>query len=203
LISKRNIIDLISSYNRIFIVKASKAYTAPLFTSRSLASAGRMDVVARSIISALDPAHKDETVIVFTLEGPPNPPLLLALVGREMHTVPLGESMMGEILFNILNNKKIKGSYVMRLSFNTLIADVVEKLGKDKVLYMHEEGEDLRKIKKAKAFILGDHLGVDKSTEEFILHELSIKRASLGPLPYFTSHCITLIHEELDRINDD
>ena len=196
-----NLGTILKNYNRVFLIKASKAFTAPIFTSRSLTSAGRIDVIVRSIISALTPVHRYETAIVAILEGPPNPPLLLVVAGNEVEDIPLSEREMGEIILKVLNGNKINGFYLAKISFKKIILQIISIL-RGKVLYMHEEGKDFRYMKEFKVFVLGDHLGIDKDTEVF-MENLGIPKASLGPLPYFTSHCITLIHEELDRMNDD
>jgi len=68
------------------------------------------------------------------------------------------------------------------------------------VLYLHEEGIDIRKFKLTNhpLFILGDHEGLDPESEKF-LKELKIPWISLGPISYLASHCITIVNEELDR----
>ena len=47
-------------------------------------------------------------------------------------------------------------------------------------------------------FILGDHTGVTEEEEEQLL-EAGAKIISVGPISLHSNHCITLIHNELDR----
>ena len=48
-------------------------------------------------------------------------------------------------------------------------------------------------------FILGDHTGVTEEEEGEIL-EAGAKIISVGPISLHSNHCITLIHNELDRL---
>ncbi|MEM5805493.1 MAG: hypothetical protein QW156_03190 [Candidatus Aenigmatarchaeota archaeon] len=47
-------------------------------------------------------------------------------------------------------------------------------------------------------FILGDHLGLNRNEEKF-LKRVGVKKISLGKIEYLASHCITIVHYELDR----
>ena len=51
-------------------------------------------------------------------------------------------------------------------------------------------------------FILGDHTGVTEE-EEKQLFEAGAKIISVGPISLHSDHCITLIHNELDRAESE
>ena len=70
---------------------------------------------------------------------------------------------------------------------------------------MREDGEDIRKLAleiRDPVFILGDHTGVTEEEEEHIL-EAGAKIISVGPISLHSNHCITLIHNELDRAESE
>jgi tRNA (pseudouridine54-N1)-methyltransferase len=69
-----------------------------------------------------------------------------------------------------------------------------------KLVYLHPEGVDLRKYKFPEKFIaiIGDHKGLPKQTEK-LLDRLNAERISLGKVEYLASHCIVILHNELDR----
>ncbi len=190
---------------RIFLIKASKAVTAPIFSPRSMASqGGRMDLIARSIIYALrrkNRVRRDTSVYVI-LEGEPNPPLLLRINGSELMELPVSETSVGELILEVLRGGEIVGITIEKKSFKNVLRDLVGKYGRKNIVYLHEKGADIRdfplKFEDAIIFVLGDHLGIDRGTEEW-LFKLGINTVSLGPLPYLTSHCIIIVHEELDR----
>jgi len=89
-----------------------------------------------------------------------------------------------------------EGVYVSKKSFEDLI-----KSAKDKTIYyLHEKGADIRKteIVENSLFVLGDHIGIPKKTENFIERMGAIK-ISLGPLSYLSSQCVTIVLNEIDR----
>jgi len=198
-------LDLLAPYRRVFLIKASTAATAPTFTAVSLASqGGRMDLVVRAVISAIATPEgpRRDTAIVSVLEGPPKPPLALVALGSEIRELPLSEGELGRVIIELLSGKSVRGFATLRVSFQALVARIVEAVGKDCVVYLHELGVPAERdpgFRSAKFFILGDHLGLDRRTEDF-LDGLGIRRINLGPLSYLTSHCITVVHELLDRL---
>lgn len=189
---------------RAFLIKASKSYTAPTFSLRSLAStSGRLDVVLRSIMSALWWGGKLRKDVIFyaLLEGPPQPPLVIEVNGTDLHKLPISELELAEIFCRLFKGEKIPGFKVYKEDFKRLVRRLCNAY---EVLYLHENGVDIRKFKFTNnpLFILGDHEGLDLESEKF-LKELKIPWISLGPISYLTSHCITIVNEELDRRNLD
>ncbi len=69
------------------------------------------------------------------------------------------------------------------------------------LLYLREDGKDVREIAREirdPVFILGDHTGVTEEEEKQLL-EAGAQIISVGPISLHSNHCITLIHNELDR----
>ncbi len=188
---------------RVFLVKASRAVTAPTFTLRSLASAsGRMDVIARSVVAAFSALRPEMVTFEAVLEGPPNPPLTIRFEGASIPRFPRSEGEAGAMILDALSGRPPPGVTVVRRGFRRVVLDHASE--GHYLIYMHEAGEDIRPLLPALVrrgsvvFILGDHLGLDPDSESF-LDGLGIPRVSLGPTPYFTSHCIAIVNEELDR----
>ena len=185
---------------RAFLIKASKTHTGPTFSLRSLAStSGRLDVVLRSIISAFWWGEKLRRDLTFyaLLEGPPQPPLVVEIRGTVLDKLPSSELKLAEVFYKLFKGKRVQGFKVYKEDFRRL----VKRLSRTyEVLYLHEEGIDIRKFKLTNRplFILGDHEGLDPESEKF-LKELKIPWISLGPISYLASHCITIVNEELDR----
>lgn len=188
---------------RCFLIKASKTVTAPIFNLRCIAgTSGRLDVILRSFISALicDDEIRKDTEIYAVLEGPPNPPLIIAAFGSGLNNLPQSEVGLAIIFQKLMQGERIKGFRVLRKSFSEILKELIKDYTP---LYLHEKGKDIRELSFTKnskyLFILGDHIGLDRKSEELI-SKLGIPWVSLGPIPYLTSQCITLIHEEIDRV---
>ncbi len=181
-----------------FVVKAQSAWTGPV-RARGLASAGRIDVVARSLMAALSQPLRKSTLFASVLEGPPSPPLTLIADGAEA-SPPRSEREFAELYNTLLASRKVAGYAVTKLGFEKLVREL-EEAGYA-VYYLHERGDDIRRvnIQFPAAFILGDHIGLDRAAERF-LEAHGVPRVSLGPIPYFTSHCIILVCEEVARRN--
>ena len=189
---------------RIFLVKASKARTSPDFNIKSFAgSSGRLDVIARSILAALrlSDGVRENVVFLCVLEGPPNPPKLLRVVGSEVDGLPESEVDIGEIFLRLFKGEEVRGFHLEDKGFEEVVLEYVRDPGVE-VYYLERYGVDIRDVDfprgKDLVFILGDHIGLDRESEVF-LEELGVRVISLGPRVYFTSHCITIVNEELDR----
>ena len=190
------------SIKRAFLIKASKSCTAPIFSVRSLAStSGRLDVIIRCIFSAFiwNGLIRKDTKFYAVLEGPPSPPLVIEIDGSELNYLPNNELGMANLIIKLMRNEKIRGFKIYKENFKNLVTKLKSKYN---VLYLHEMGKDIRKMsfnpKDKYLFILGDHIGIDKESERYLL-SLKIPLVSLGPISYLSSQCIILVHEELDR----
>ncbi len=193
----------------IFILKASKAVTAPIFTPKSLSSlGGRMDLVARAIIAALYEKNRLRKNIMFisVLEGPPNPPKTLIFDSNRFSRVVISEKEIGSLILSSFRKNYYDGIYLFDLSFRDLVIKILKFFKKSSIAYLEESGVDIRTlskniIRKTNIFILGDHKGIDRENEKWLEKE-KIPKISIGPLSYLASHTITILLEEKIRIED-
>lgn len=187
---------------RIFVVKASMAVTSPDFNPAGLASAGRMDVVARAAIAALSlkSGVREDVLFYAVLEGPPRPPVTIELRGWELRRLPLSEAEVGLLIQKLLRGEAVEGVVARKTGFREVVLGLLKCLGVSRVIYLHEHGVDIESLELGGrlAMILGDHRGVDSATESW-LRSLGIRWVSLGPTPYFTEHCITYVNHLLDE----
>ncbi len=188
---------MIPVVQRAFLLKASKAWTKAV-KPREIAVAGRLDVVARTLMAALVEPYRRFTLFMTVLEGPPKPPLLLMVDGSKAH-VPGSEEEFARIYSELIQGGTVNGYQVKRSSFRETV-NMARRAGYN-VYYLYELGNDIRgnfKLVLPALFILGDHLGLT-SKEEKWLFKSGIRGVSIGPISYFASHCILIVHEEISR----
>ncbi|WP_423792466.1 tRNA (pseudouridine(54)-N(1))-methyltransferase TrmY [Methanocaldococcus indicus] len=198
---------------REFIFKANKTITSPNINLKDLAgSCGRLDLLCRCVSDAFFLSHDIRRDVIFyaVLCGEPNPPVCIKFVGSELKKVSPDERNIAifikKALKKFLENdnkddwiESTPGIYVKRLDFKNL---VLEKLNEGKeLIYLHKNGENIENIKDIKnpVFILGDHIGLLEEDEEF-LENLKVKKVSVSPLELHANHCITIIHNYLDKL---
>ena len=173
---------LIPSENHIvFILKASQAVTAPIFTSKSLASlGGRMDLVARAIIAAIAKKSGIRKNILFIsiFEGPPNPPITFIIDSNKFHKTVISEKNVANIILTTLRNKSSSVAYI---DIRTLPRKYIDQI---------------------RVFIIGDHRGIDKENEKW-LEKKGLSKICLGPISYLASHVITIVLEEKTRAKEN
>ena len=185
---------------RTFILFSEKGATSGNF--HDLKQAGRLDIVAHSLISTFYLSNKLRDNIKFhlILNGPPDPPKHIEFNIKEETSV--SKKDIGTLLKNSLwkykQGKKIEafpGIFIEKKSFKDLLNEY-----KNQNLYVLDEyGQDISKIKfkQNPVLILGDHEGLPK--QERKLAKKSAERISLGPNIYFTSQTITFLNIWLDR----
>jgi tRNA (pseudouridine54-N1)-methyltransferase len=120
---------------------------------------------------------------------------ILHLNPDERSTAALLKNALSIRLPKGLEKEASEGIYVSRLD----LEGVLSKVGREGAVYLHERGEDLRGCKaelRDMTFVLGDDQGLTPD-EEGALEGLA--RISLGPQVLHAHHCITLLHNELDR----
>ena len=191
---------------RRFIVVGQRATTSGDFSLNDLCGGtGRLDVLLRCINSAFFLSHglRTDVEMFLVLKGPPEPPKTIRLLGsRILHLNP-DERSTAALLKNALSIRLPKGLekeasegvFISRTDF----MGVLGLLGRENVVYLHENGEDIRSSEldlKDRVFVLGDDSG-PSSEEEGALSGLP--RISLGPHVLHADHCITLLNNELDR----
>ena len=190
------------------MLKATTATTSPDFLLRNVAgTSGRLDVVCRCILSAfrVDGAIRRDVDFYAVLEGPPRPGMVLSILGSYLKSLPNSEVDVASIIKDLLvmgegGHPCYPAFRIARGSFERLILGLAKN--SIKLLYLHERGIAIEKLMfelgGQYGFILGDHLGLDPNSERF-LDSIGVSRVSLGPISYLASHCITIVHEELDR----
>lgn len=189
---------LLAHARRVFVLHSNTAVTAPVFSPRTLATAGqRMDVVARAAMYALwdTGAPRSDTLFIAVLNGPPNNPL--ALYFSPFPISPSEERIGAEIL------KALSGAHehiIMEQASTEAVVTKVKKSG-FRVVLLIENGREINSVNfsasEKYAFVVGDQIGFPASLLRK-LRDLADFEVSLGPRSYLAEHCIAFIHEVLD-----
>ncbi|AJF62762.1 MAG: tRNA (pseudouridine(54)-N(1))-methyltransferase [archaeon GW2011_AR20] len=193
---------------REFLLRALKARTDGNFSLDNLPDAGRLDLVARCISSALWLAKglREDTVIHVNLEGPRYPPKIISFYGAKLKGFYFDEKGIAKFIkhaleegINLELNEEIEvypGIIVSKKSFEQLIKEKQDY----QIIYLHKKGKDVRefKFKGNILIVFGDYIGMPWKTEIF-LQRHNAERASLGKIEYHASQCITIVNNELDR----
>lgn len=196
---------------REFILRALKSRTDEKFDLNDLPSAGRMDLVCRCISNAVFISNdlRRDTIIHVVLDGPSDPPKIISFSGAELKGINFDERDIAMHIQEALKKgKNLKlndstvvspGIVVSKKSFEQLVKEKSEA-GKG-LIYLHDEGESVREFKfdsaKDYVFVFGDFIGMPRKTEG-LLDRLGAKRVNIGPKMLFASHCIIVVHNELD-----
>ena len=192
---------------RRFIIIGHTATTSGDFSLNDLSGAtGRLDVLLRCVNSALFLSHemRRDTEIRLVFLGPPNAPKTIALNGAEMKHLNPDERSTAALLKAALN-KPIFGSSVnagagisvSRATFKVILANAAKD---SKIIALKEDGADIRAAGLAPplTFVLSDNR--EFSDDELqALKDAGAEFISLGPKSLLASHCIVLVHNELDR----
>jgi tRNA (pseudouridine54-N1)-methyltransferase len=182
--------------NREFLVYSRKGRTNSRFTD--LVEAGRLDLVHECIVASLFLSHGLRRNVTFhaLLNGPPRPPVHLKIDGRTLYDVRTDQQTWREILRKVLAGKTHPGIAVDRTSFEALLK---AKADETSVYVLEENGKDISEVNigKDSAFVLGDHIGLPKTVENFALRYG--EKLSLGRQPYLAASCITILNYLLDR----
>lgn len=194
-----------------FILRARKAPTSPDFSLDDLPSAGHLEVVAHCISNALFFANqiRNDVTVHASLDGPPNPPKTISFDGSGLGSLDgFDERSIARAMQNALevgqglptdeSRQAMPGLTVSKRGFER----TVQGCAGDQLFYLDRGGTDIRDVEFGKnpAFIFSDHLSMPRKTDKY-LKRLGATRISLGPRLLFASHCIVLVHNELDRRN--
>lgn len=181
--------------NREFLLFSRIGKTSSLFTN--LHDAGRLDITYECIVASFFLSHGLRKNVTFhsILNGPPNPPLHLQIDGDKLFDVRTDVWTWEKIIKKVLAGKSHPGITIRKQSFESLL----KEKAKAKKIYVLEEGG--RKISKQdfssdSVFVLGDHIGLPKKTENFVLRYGD--KISLGNKPYLAANCITILNYLLD-----
>lgn len=181
---------------REFIVYSRKGQTDSNFVD--LREAGRLDLLHECIVASLFLSHGLRRDVTFhaSLGGPPRPPLHVKIDGETLYDVRTDQQTWKEVFRKILSGKPHPGITVDKTSFE---AFVKAKANEASIYVLEEDGKDINKVSldKNSVFVLGDHIGLPKTVENFTLRYG--EKLSLGRQPYLAASCITIINYLLDR----
>jgi tRNA (pseudouridine54-N1)-methyltransferase len=183
---------------REFVVYSRLGRTDSQF--ESLHDAGRLDVVYECIVASLFLSHGIRKDVVFhaILSGPPCPPKHLKIEGATLHDVRTDEKTWQTIFRKVLTGHSHPGITLDKASFESLLHTAAQGL-ETSMYVLEEKGEDISEIKKTGnvMFVLGDHIGLPKTTEKYALRYAH--KISLGKKPYLAASCITIMNYILDH----
>jgi tRNA (pseudouridine54-N1)-methyltransferase len=196
---------------RDIVVIGHKAKTNGYFSLNDLpGSAGRMDILCRCVSSALFISfgmRRDVNVNLLLL-GDPEPGKIIRFEGLNLKYLNPDERSSGSLIQKALQKNAIEkythstpGVWIRRGDLKSILSEFKGRT----LLYLREDGEDIREFAREirdPIFILGDHTGVTEDEEEQIL-KAGAKIISVGPISLHSNHCITLVHNELDRAESE
>lgn len=189
----------------------SHAITSPVFNLKDLPSSGkRIDIVARCIISALWLSHRlrQDTRIYAVLNGAPEPPKTVLFTPEIKRVSPDERSVALWIKKALDKHRGRRDKEWIELSNGIKISgksfqDVIKDLEKEGCSFylLHERGKNVEEIEinENPVFVLGDHKGIPKNDEAFVLRRGG--RISLGKISYLASSCISIMQWICDKRN--
>jgi tRNA (pseudouridine54-N1)-methyltransferase len=196
---------------RDIVILGHKAKTSGDFSLNDLpGSAGRMDILCRCVSSALFLSFgmRRDVNIHLLLLGEPDPGKIIRFEGLNLKYLNPDERSSGSLIQKALlkearekDTRSTPGVWVRRGDLKSLLSE----FGGRTLLYLREDGRDIREFSREirdPVFILGDHTGVSEE-EEVQLFEAGAKVISVGPISLHSDHCITLVHNELDRAESE
>ena len=195
-----------------FILLALKARTSPDFNLTKLQEAGNLDLVCQTVLNTLWISNnlRRDTIMHVALNGPEFPPKIISIYGESLKSCEPDEVTIARCIkkalkegLNLKLNEEKEVSPGFRISKKAFETLVKEKSKTSQLIYLHPEGEDIRKFNFDKniTFILGDYIGLPRKTEK-LLDRLKAKKIKISPLTLFASHCPIIVHNELDRKED-
>ena len=183
---------------REFVLYSRLGRTDPNFVS--LHDAGRLDIVYECVVASLFLSHAIRKDVVFhgLLSGPPAPPLHLRIEGATLHDVRTDQQTWERILRKVLGGQTHPGIAADKTSFEALLKAKAEA-SQTAIYVLEEGGKNISEITLSDdaMFILGDHIGLPKTVENFALRYA--EKISLGKQPYLAASCITILNYLMDR----
>lgn len=166
----------------------------------NLHDAGRLDIVYECVVASLFLSHAIRKNVVFhaLLSGPPAPPVHLRIEGATLHDVRTDQQTWEKILRKVLGGQAHPGIAIDRTSFEGLLKTKAED-SQRAIWVLEEKGRSISEIELSEksVFVLGDHIGLPKTVENFALRYA--EKISLGKQPYLAASCITILNYLMDR----
>ena len=196
---------------REFIVRARKA---PVDADRFLASVGsgaHVEYLAHIIVNALfiSKSHREDTSLTLVLEDSADFSRALTMQGNSLGSLSgMNEGALLNTCATALGVAKSlqkeasvicdDGIIVKAISFEHLVR---EKAASRVVYMLDRKGDDIREtgVSANPVFLLTDHIPMPKKTFNSLTRQ-GVMKLSLGPTMLHASQCISVIHNELDRL---
>lgn len=189
-----------------FMIIGHKAVTESFSLNDLPGAAGRMDILCRCVNAALFLSHdlRRDVRIFLILKGEPSPPKLIRFDGSAVRYLSPDERSAASLIKKALE-KNVQDFWTESTPGVSIrkgdLEDLLKELDK-KIIYLREDGEDIRAKKFEEhfdlLFVLGDHLGLT-GDEEKLIEGYDPEIVSVGPLSLHADHCIVLLHNEMDR----
>jgi len=191
---------------RTFIIVGHKATTSPDFSLEDIpGTSGRLDILCRCINAAFVLSHgirHDVRVLLVLCGGEPSK--IVCLRGGDLRHLNPDERTTAALLKKALAvvaesqwSRSTPGIFVRTGG----LSDVLSEIKGKKILYLKEDGTDIRnqdgKLLDDAAFILGDHLGMT-TEEESMIEQAGAEVVSIGPVSLHADHCIVILNWFLD-----
>lgn len=190
-----------------FVIVGAKAVASPDFRLDDLpGTSGRLDVLLRCVRAALLVSHgvRRDVAVYLVLLGGPAAPRVVRVSGADARFLRPDERSLATLVKKSLAAPR-EGVGFVTVRPGVAVADggldaVFDDLGDAAVCILDEGGDDLREVALdgARAFIVGDHTGLDASTLER-LSQRSMRRVRVGPVSVHADDVVAIVTNELDR----
>ena len=182
---------------REFVLYSRLGRTDSTFTN--LHDAGRLDIVYECVVASLFLSHAIRKNVIFhaLLSGPPTPPLHLRVEGATLHDVRTDQQTWENILRKVLASQTHPGITTDKTSFEAMLKTKANA-SRTNIYVLEEKGRNVSEVELEEniVFVLGDHIGLPKTVENFALRYA--EKISLGKQPYLAASCITILNYLLD-----
>ncbi len=185
---------------RRFLIFFNEARSDPFW--KDPMKAGRMDIVSNVIIHSffVSNAMRGNVKLHLILNGPRDPPKHIEITSNP--ETPFSKKDVAELIRIALwkyekrkrKTEALPGVFVEKKSFEEVLD------GEESPKYLLDiKGKPLWEVEIGEnpLFILGDHLGLPKDKYRYARKNVD-EIISLGPVTYFTSQCIMILHFWLD-----
>lgn len=189
---------------RKFLVVCHEASTDGTFNLDDLpGSGGRIDVAARCVVAGLLISYgiRKDTEIILFFQKEPRKGLTIRISGNRVKYLNPDERSTAALLRNAMQKfrqgslESSPGVQVYTTDLGTILA------GEKNVYYLKEEGEHAETFTFPDdeiMFVLGDHKDLT-AEEEAVVLKYAKAQLNISPLSIYSEHCITLVHNILDR----
>ena len=193
---------------KVFILRARSGPTTPDQVERSFGEPRHLEIVCHSIANVLFVSKDIRPDVQFyvVLEGPDDPSKTIGLrsdglfwmggFDEQAIAAVIRKALASSLRLRKDQTAEIeKGLTVSRLSFERLVRQIAVE---HPLFILARRGTDIRaaKLPDNPCFIFTDHIPMQRNTLH-LLKPLKAQKISVGPK--FASHCITVVHNELDR----